>query len=146
MATQVEPTIAHSQFVKESLNFTDSYGDESLSAGTLRSLYSYMLKCRTVEERIRILFRQGRFAGNYFAAVGQEASQVGVTLDLLPEDTIAPSHRNFITHIIKGTPLPQLFAQIYGRKTSPDQGRSAPAHCGYAPLNIITPSSRLRPN
>jgi hypothetical protein len=32
----------------------------------LRRLYSYMLKCRTVEERIRILFRQSRFSGNYF--------------------------------------------------------------------------------
>jgi TPP-dependent pyruvate/acetoin dehydrogenase alpha subunit len=64
-----------------------------------------MLKCRTVEERIRILFRQSRFSGNYFSAVGQEATEVGTTVDLLPEDTIAPSHRNFVTHIMKGTPL-----------------------------------------
>jgi TPP-dependent pyruvate/acetoin dehydrogenase alpha subunit len=53
----------------------------------LRRLYSYMLKCRTVEERIRLLFRQGRFSGKYFAAVGQEATEVGATMDLLPEDT-----------------------------------------------------------
>ena len=108
-----------------------------------RRLYAYMLKCRMVEERIRLLYRQGRFAGNYFAAVGQEATEVGSTLDLLPEDTIALSHRNFVTHIMKGTPLRLMFAHIYGRKTSPDQGRSAPAHCGYAPLNIITPSSTI---
>jgi plastocyanin len=38
-----------------------------------------MLKCRTVEERIRLLFRQGRFSGNYFPAVGQEATEVGAT-------------------------------------------------------------------
>ena len=96
-----------------------------------------------VEERIRVLYRQGRFAGNYFAAVGQEATEVGATLDLLPEDTVAGSHRNFVTNIMKGTPLTLLFAHIYGRKTSPDQGRSAPAHCGYAPLNVITPSSTI---
>ena len=53
----------------------------------LRRLYSYMLKCRTVEERIRLLFRQGRFSGNYFAAVGQEATEVGATIDLLAENT-----------------------------------------------------------
>lgn len=109
----------------------------------MRRLYAHMLKCRMVEERIRVLYRQGRFAGNYFAAVGQEATGVGTTLDLLPEDTIAPSHRNFVTHIMKGTPLRLMFAHIYGRKTSPDQGRSAPAHCGYAPLNIITPASTI---
>lgn len=109
----------------------------------LRRLYVYMLKCRLVEERIRILYRQGRFAGNYFAAVGQEATEVGATLDLLPEDTVAPSHRNFVTNIMKGTPLPLMFAHLFGRKASPDQGRSAPAHCGYAPLNVITPSSTI---
>lgn len=114
-----------------------------LDHDVLRRLYSSMLKCRMVEERIRVLYRQGRFAGNYFAAIGQEATEVGATLDLLPEDAVAPSHRNFVTNIMKGTPLPLLFAHIYGRKTSPDQGRSAPAHCGYAPLNVITPASTI---
>jgi len=68
---------------------------------------------------------------------------VGATLDLWPEDTVAPSHRNFVTNIMKGTPLPVMFAHVYGRKASPDQGRCAPAHCGYAPLNIITPASTI---
>ena len=82
-----------------------SNGGAPLPEAQLKRLYSYMLKCRMVEERIRLLYRQGRFAGNYFAAVGQEATEVGATIDLLPEDTIAPSHRNFVTHIMKGTPL-----------------------------------------
>ncbi len=136
MATTVEPTRIAADVLMEKQS-------PEPDGALYRRLYSYMLKCRMVEERIRVLYRQGRFAGNYFAAVGQEATEVGVTLDLLPEDTIAPSHRNFVTHIMKGTPLPLMFAQIYGRKTSPDQGRSAPAHCGYAPLNVITPSSTI---
>jgi TPP-dependent pyruvate/acetoin dehydrogenase alpha subunit len=114
-----------------------------LSPDLLKRLYYYMLKCRTVEERARLLFRQGKFAGNYYAAVGQEATEVGATIDLLPEDTVAPSHRNFVTNIMKGTPLKFMFAQLYARQTSPDQGRSSPAHCGYAPLNVITPASTI---
>src|SRR5579872_5158602 len=137
MATTMDPI---STVVTE---VPEEKGTEPMDAELLRRLYAYMLKCRTVEERIRLLFRQGRFAGNYFAAVGQEATEVGATIDLLPEDTIAPSHRNFVVHIMKGTPLRLMFAHIYGRKTSPDQGRSAPAHCGYAPLNIITPASTI---
>lgn len=136
MATTLEPGSIVAGGVRE-------HNAMETDGALYRRLYSYMLKCRMVEERIRVLYRQGRFAGNYFAAVGQEATEVGVTLDLLPEDTVAPSHRNFVTHIMKGTPLPLMFAHIYGRKTSPDQGRSAPAHCGYAPLNIITPSSTI---
>jgi TPP-dependent pyruvate/acetoin dehydrogenase alpha subunit len=96
-----------------------------------------------VEERARLLFKQGKFAGNYYAAVGQEATEVGATIDLEPGDTVAPSHRNFVTNIMKGTPLNVMYAQLYARKTSPDQGRSSPAHCGYAPLNIITPASTI---
>ena len=118
-------------------------GGGPLSAEVLNRLYYYMVKCRMVEERARLLFRQGKFAGNYYAAVGQEATEVGATMDLLPEDAIAPSHRNFVTHIMKGTPLKFMFAQLFARKTSPDQGRSSPAHCGYAPLSIITPSSTI---
>ncbi|HET7104914.1 MAG TPA: thiamine pyrophosphate-dependent dehydrogenase E1 component subunit alpha [Terracidiphilus sp.] len=127
----------------QSMESTTQSNSQQLDPEVLRRLYSYMLKCRMVEERIRVLYRQGRFAGNYFAAVGQEATEVGTTLDLLPEDAVGPSHRNFVTNIMKGTPLNLLFAHIYGRKTSPDQGRSAPAHCGYAPLNVITPSSTI---
>ena len=118
-------------------------GGPRLSEETLRRLYTYMLKCRMVEERARLLFRQGKFAGNYYAAVGQEATEVGATIDLLPEDTVAPSHRNFVTNIMKGTPLKFMYAQLYARKTSPDQGRSSPAHCGYAPANVITPASTI---
>jgi 2-oxoisovalerate dehydrogenase E1 component alpha subunit len=36
-----------------------------------------------------------------------------------------------------------MFAHTFTRKTSPDQGRCAPSHCGYAPLNIITPASTV---
>src|SRR5438874_3081222 len=122
---------------------TGSNGAAPLPEELLKRLYGYMLKCRTVEEKARTLFKQGRFAGNYYAAVGQEATEVGCTIDLKPEDTIAPAHRDFIANIMKGTPLNLMYAQLYARKTSPDQGRSSPAHCGYAPLNIITPASTI---
>ncbi len=122
---------------------SSSNGASPLDPELLKKLYSTMLKCRMLEEKARILFKQGKFAGNYYAAVGQEATEVGCAIELLPQDTIAPSHRDFIANLIKGTPLSLMFAQLYARKTSPDQGRSSPAHCGYAPLNIITPASTI---
>jgi TPP-dependent pyruvate/acetoin dehydrogenase alpha subunit len=109
----------------------------------LKALYALMIKCRTMEERIRILFKQGRFSGNYYAAIGQEAIECGAAIDLRPTDTVAPSHRDFIANLIKGVPLKSMLSQIFARKTSPDQGRSSPAHCGYAPLNVITPASTI---
>lgn len=136
MATKVKEPVADAA---ANSNHTNSL----ISNDKLKQLYSTMLKCRLLEERARILKKQARFKGNYYAAVGQEAAAVGTGVDLRPEDTVAPSHRDFILNFIKGTPLTAMFSQLYGRSTSPDRGRSAPAHCGYAPLNIITPASTI---
>jgi TPP-dependent pyruvate/acetoin dehydrogenase alpha subunit len=118
-------------------------GFSLISNEKLIQLYTTMVKCRMLEERARVLFKQSKFTGNYYAAVGQEAAAVGVAIDLLPEDTIGPSHRDFIVNFIKGAPLDKMFCQLYARATSPDKGRSSPAHMGYAPLNVITPSSTI---
>ena len=109
----------------------------------LIQLYTTMLKCRMLEERARVLFKQSRFTGNYYSAVGQEAAMVGVAVDLEPEDTVGPSHRDFIANFVKGAPLEKMFCQLFARACSPDKGRSSPAHMGYAPLNVISPSSTI---
>lgn len=128
---------------QEAVQTAASNGASPISDEKLKQLYSTMLKCRMLEEKARMLFKQGKFAGNYYAAVGQEATEVGCAIDLKPEDTVAPSHRDFIANFIKGTPLNLMYSQLYARTASPDKGRSSPAHCGYAPLNIITPASTI---
>ncbi len=146
MATKVkEPVAATAAHLNSASanNGSASHAKPLISDEKLKQLYSTMLKCRLLEERARILKKQARFKGNYYAAVGQEATAVGAGIDLRPEDTVAPSHRDFIVNFIKGVPLTALFSQLYGRSTSPDKGRSAPAHAGYAPLNIITPASTI---
>jgi TPP-dependent pyruvate/acetoin dehydrogenase alpha subunit len=114
-----------------------------ISNDKLRQLYSTMLKCRTLEERARVLFKQSKFTGNYYAAVGQEAASVGTAIDLRVEDTVGPSHRDFISGFIKGAPLDKMFCHLFARGNSPDKGRSSPAHFGYQPLNVITPASTI---
>jgi TPP-dependent pyruvate/acetoin dehydrogenase alpha subunit len=146
MATKVKEPVAaeaaHTSIAAAS-NGSSNGGNPLISNEKLKQLYSTMLKCRLFEERARILKKQARFKGNYYTAVGQEATAVGAGIDLRPEDAVAPSHRDFILNLIKGVPLTAMFAQLYGRSTSPDKGRSAPAHGGYEPLNIITPASTI---
>jgi acetoin:2,6-dichlorophenolindophenol oxidoreductase subunit alpha len=132
---QSAPAVAAAQENKPSFSL--------ISNEKLIQLYSTMVKCRMLEERARVLFKQSKFTGNYYAAVGQEACVVGTAIDLEPEDTIGPSHRDFIANFVKGAPLDKMFCQLYARATSPDKGRSSPAHMGYAPLNVITPSSTI---
>jgi TPP-dependent pyruvate/acetoin dehydrogenase alpha subunit len=68
---------------------------------------------------------------------------VGAGIHIRPEKTLAPPQRQLILKIKKGVPLTPKLAHQYCRSTSPDKGRSAPAHMGYAPLNIITPASTI---
>lgn len=114
-----------------------------LSETVLLDLYTNLLKTRLLDERLRKLFRQGRFAGTYFSAVGQEATTVGPTYGLRDEDIIAPSHREIGANVTKGVPLELIVAQVYARRNSPDKGKSHPCHYGYRPKGVISPASTL---
>lgn len=106
-------------------------------------LYYLLLKCRMCDEKARILFRQSKFGGNFYSGVGQEATGVGAACTLRKDDWIAPSHRDWTSNIIKGAPLKFCFAQLFAKATSPDRGRSSPAHMGYPELHVITPASSI---
>jgi len=114
-----------------------------LSEETMLGLYTNLLKTRLLDERFRKLYRQGRFAGTYFSAVGQEATTVGPCYGLRDEDIIAPSHREIGASVTKGVPLDKIAGQIYARESSPDKGKSHPCHYGWKSKGVITPASTL---
>jgi TPP-dependent pyruvate/acetoin dehydrogenase alpha subunit len=109
----------------------------------LLGLYRMLVKCRMCDEKARILFRQGKYKGNFYSGVGQEATEVGTAFSLRPDDWVAPSHRDWTANIIKGAPLKFCFAQLFAKVASPDRGRSSPAHMGYPELHVITPASSI---
>jgi len=79
------------------------YSNDGENAAPWKNVFEFSLK-------------QGKFAGNYYPAVGQEATEVGCAVDLRPTDTVAPSHRDFIANLIKGVPLNLMFAHLFARK------------------------------
>jgi len=97
-----------------------------------------MLKCRMLEERIRVLTKRNRSIGIY-TGVGQEAVAAGVGLDLLPGDTLAPSHRGYIPCFVKGLPLDTIIGRI-ASALSPQYPKQRPR---YASLKLIPPSFNL---
>jgi len=115
----------------------------SHSPDLLLGLYRMLVKCRMCDEKARILFRQGKYKGNFYSGVGQEAAEVGTAYTLRKGDWIAPSHRDWTANIIKGAPLKYCFAQLFAKTTSPDRGRSSPAHMGFPELHVITPASSI---
>ncbi|MGH9607238.1 MAG: thiamine pyrophosphate-dependent enzyme [Terracidiphilus sp.] len=76
-------------------------GFSLISNQKLAQLFAAMLECRMIEERARALW--GKRA-RQFAASG-EAVVTAVTLDLLPEDTVAASANDLAACFLKGAPL-----------------------------------------
>jgi len=114
-----------------------------LPESTLMGLYTNLLKTRMLDERLRKLFRQGRYAGTYFSAVGQEATTVGPTYGLRDADVIGPSHREIGAAVTKGIPLARIVAQVYARRNSTDKGKTHPCHYGSREKGVITPASTV---
>lgn len=109
----------------------------------LMGLYANLQMTRLLDERLRKLYRQGRYAGTYFSAVGQEATTVCPSFGLRDEDIIAPSHREIGASVAKGVPLDAIVAQVYARINSPDKGKTHPCHYGWRAKGVISPSSTL---
>jgi TPP-dependent pyruvate/acetoin dehydrogenase alpha subunit len=114
-----------------------------LSEETLMGLYRALLTTRLLDERLRKLFRQGRYAGTFFSAVGQEACTVGSCYGLRDDDIVGPSHREIGASVTKGIPLTEMIAQIYARSNSPDKGKTHPCHYGSRKKGVITPASTV---
>jgi TPP-dependent pyruvate/acetoin dehydrogenase alpha subunit len=115
----------------------------AVSNDEMKGLYYYLNLVRQVDERCRRLFKQGRFQGTFFSAVGQEATVVGPCYGLRPDDFIGIQHREIGAVITKGMPIKYMMAQLFARKDSPDRGKSHPCHYGWKPAGIITPASTI---
>ncbi len=79
----------------------------------LIQLYTTMLNCRAIHDRLRILSKENKLAVNLDASSSQEAATVGLMIDLLPEDTIAPHPGDIIPFFISGLPLEVLLRSLF---------------------------------
>jgi TPP-dependent pyruvate/acetoin dehydrogenase alpha subunit len=103
----------------------------------LRQLYASMLKCRMLQERALKISKRSKVTDNLSFTVGQEATTVGVVLDLRPGDMISPSQGDSIANFIKGVPLRDTLCQISARN---DRRRKIQASAAN-PSDNITPFS-----
>lgn len=111
-------------------------------AAALR-LHEAMLLTRLTEERLVMLYRQGRTLGSVYRSLGQEATACATALALGPDDVVAPLIRNLGSMLVRGaTPL-ELFRQYLGRATGPTGGREHNNHFGDLSRGLVAPTSML---
>lgn len=91
---------------------SDDHGFSLISKEKLLSLYAAMLRCRMLEERLRLLS-----PGKSRAAFrGREAIAAGVVTDLLPDDTVSAQRGDAGPRLLKGVSLKAIVAAASARR------------------------------
>jgi TPP-dependent pyruvate/acetoin dehydrogenase alpha subunit len=101
------------------------------------TMYYYLRLTRALEERLGILYRQGKILGGVYLSTGQEAVSVGAAFALAPNDVIVPSHRDLGAHLVRGIEPREVLAQYLGRVGGPSRGRDGNVHFGDVQRNSI---------
>jgi pyruvate dehydrogenase E1 component alpha subunit len=77
-----------------------------------------MVRIRRFEETAQALFEEGgKIRGGIHVSAGQEACSVGVCAALNQDDAVLTTHRGHGHSIAKGTRLPEMMAELFGKAT-----------------------------
>jgi pyruvate dehydrogenase E1 component alpha subunit len=99
-----------------------------LSREQLYAAYTQMRLIREFEERLHIEFPKGEIPGFVHLYAGEEASAVGVCMNLDERDAIASTHRGHGHCIAKGCDVDAMMAEIYGKATGLCGGKGGSMH------------------
>lgn len=114
-----------------------------LTVPDLRVIYYYMHLTRSVEDRVRTLYLQGKIPGAVYSSRGQEGSAVASAYALQPQDYIAPLIRDLGASFVRGIEPKRVFAQWLGRVGGPSGGRDGNLHFGDISRGVLPPISML---
>ena len=100
-------------------------------------IYERMLLIRRMEEQLGDDFKAGKLPGPVHLYIGQEATAVGVCMQLNNADWITSTHRGHGHFLAKGGAPNQMMAEIYGRDTGICRGLGGSMHVADMSLGIM---------
>jgi len=127
--------------------------DEGNDAGVYSSIiddavllrgYREMRRLRLIDAKMVLLQRQGRI-GFYGACTGQEAVPIATGLALAEQDWVFPALREQSVMLVRGFPLDQFIAQVFGNSGDVLKGRQMPSHHSGKSVNQVSWSSCIGP-
>jgi pyruvate dehydrogenase E1 component alpha subunit len=113
----------------------------ALDRQTSLSIFERMLLIRHFEETVIRLYSEGRFASHYHIYIGQEATGSAVLEVLGDKDLICTTHRNHGHIIGRGCDPNRAMAEILGRATGFNGGRSGTLHLCDASRGFLSTSA-----
>lgn len=113
---------------------------KEISPGTLKLLYSTMLRIRRFEERVAELITcDPKILCPVHLYIGQEAVAAGVCANLQKDDYVFSTHRSHGHYLAKGGDMKALMAELYGKATGCSKGRGGSMH--LASIDVGLPGS-----
>ena len=107
-----------------------------------KTMYEKMVLIRKFEEKIVELSQEeGRMHGMQILANGQEAVAVGVIEALGPDDVVISNHRSHGHLLAKGADPKTLMAEIMGKATGVNKGKSGTLHLSVPEVNALMTST-----
>jgi pyruvate dehydrogenase E1 component alpha subunit len=122
----------------------DPERDPHIAAEVLLSAYRHMRRLRMLDARMIVLQRQGR-VGFYGACTGQEAVPIATGLVCKESDWVFPALREQSVMLVRGFPLREFVAQVFGNSGDLLKGRQMPSHQSGKQVHQVSWSSCIGP-
>ena len=107
------------------------------------ALFRLVLMHRLIEERVGMLYRQGRISGSVYTGRGQEGVAAAAGYALGPDDVCAPLNRELACHLARGVTATEAFRNFLGKGDSPTRGRDGNMHFGVPARGVFPLVSML---
>ena len=107
------------------------------------ALFRLVLMHRLIEERVGMLYRQGRISGSVYTGRGQEGVAAAAGYALGPDDVCAPLNRELACHLARGVTVTEAFRNFLGKGDSPTRGRDGNMHFGVPARGVFPLVSML---
>lgn len=102
---------------------------DDLSSEKLDALLDEMIRIRTFDEAALPQFKEGDVPGFLHLCHGHEASHAGMGIAMAPDDWLAVGgSRLHGQYLVKGVPMREAMAEIYGKETGPNRGKGGSMH------------------
>ena len=112
-----------------------------LAMADFERLYRSLRRIRRAEEEVARIYPTDKIKSPVHLSIGQESISVGVCDVLRIDDVVSPTYRGHAAYMAKGGPLPELFAELYGKATGVAGGKGGSMHLIDMPHNIIGTSA-----
>lgn len=116
---------------------TDRVATSDLTTDQLLEAYRRMTNIRHFEERLHLENQSGDIPGFIHLYAGEEATAVGVCMNLKDSDYIGSTHRGHGHCIAKGCDMHGMMAEIFGKQSGLCHGKGGSMHIADLSVGML---------